>query len=164
MLPHIIQKRQTPLHKINRDKMHKRGAALLRTGTEKYWLITYINLRDFTLCKGIHMQDKFMVYWFRGILIIVYRSLLHHWRLKWQTWKQILSATCHVIKMVVYGQTVIQSMMLFRNYIKEYYLKSMGFSTHHNNTFWNVSPYNNCELPIIFRYLISSFMYVKFCP
>jgi len=47
------------------DKMHKRGAALLRTGTEKYWLITYITLRDFTLCKGVHMQDKFTVYRFR---------------------------------------------------------------------------------------------------
>jgi len=46
------------------DKMHKRGAASLRSGTEEYWLITYITPRAFTLSKGVYMQDKFMVYWF----------------------------------------------------------------------------------------------------
>jgi hypothetical protein len=45
------------------DKMHKRGAASLRASTEKQWLITYIiTLRAFTLSKGAHMEDKFMVY------------------------------------------------------------------------------------------------------
>jgi hypothetical protein len=35
---------------------------------------------------------------------------------------------------------VVQIIILFQNYIKEYYLKSTGFSIQNNNTFSKVSP------------------------
>ena len=130
--------------------MHKRGAASLRTGTEKYWLIKYITLRDFTVSKG----DKFMVYWVTvsDYSISLFTSSL---KVKVPKWKQTLRAKYHIIKMVVYVQTFVQINILFHNYIKEYYLRSTGVSTQNNNTLSNVSPKNTCELPIIFHFLIS---------
>jgi hypothetical protein len=50
-------------------------------------------------------------------------------KIKVAKWKQTLSATYHVIKMVVYVQTFVQIITLFQTYIKEYCLKSTRFST-----------------------------------
>jgi len=70
--------------------------------------------------------------WYSDYSLSLFTSPL---KIKVAKWKQTLSANYHVIKIDVYVQTVVQIIILFQNYIKDYYLKSTGFSTQNNNTF-----------------------------
>jgi len=99
------------------DKMHKRGAASLRTGTEGYWFRTYITPRAFYSIQGktyATLSLWSIDLWYSDYSLSLFTSPS---KIKVPKWKQTHSATYHVIKMVVYVKTIVQIIILFQNYI-----------------------------------------------